>query len=97
MKVKVSVRPSQDGTKARSTPIVKCTICGKPNPNDKCWHNPDNKKVVSSAEFNSQYMGDNSNWGQDNVVKLTNMEIIMIILMPKITRPTIRSFFVRLI
>ena len=44
------VEPKQD-----QRPEVKC----------KCWHNPDNKKVASSAEFNSQYRGGNSNWGQD--------------------------------
>ena len=54
------VEPKQD-----QRPVVKCKICGKPHPTLKCWHNPDNKKVVSSAEFNSQYRGDNSNWGQD--------------------------------
>ena len=56
------VEPNQD-----QRPVVKCKICGKPHPTFKCWHNPDNKKVVLSAEFNSQYTyrGDNSNWGQD--------------------------------
>ena len=44
---------------------VQCKICGKPHPTYKCWNNPDNKKVASGAEFNSQYRGDNSNWGQD--------------------------------
>ena len=46
-------------------PVVKCKICGKPHPTYKCWNNPDNKKVASSAEFDSQYRGGNSNWGQD--------------------------------
>ena len=46
-------------------PVVKCKICGKPHPTFKCWHNPDNKKVVSSAEFDSQYRGDNSYRDQD--------------------------------
>ena len=55
-----NVEPKQD-----QRPVVKCMICGKPHPTHKCWHNPDNKKVVSSAEFNAQYKGDNSNWGQD--------------------------------
>ena len=54
------VEPKQD-----QRPVVKCKICGKPNPTYKCWNNPDNKKVASSAEFNSQYRGDNSNWGQN--------------------------------
>ena len=54
------VEPKQD-----QRPVVKCKICGKPHPTYKCWNNPDNKKVVSSAEFDSQYRGDNSNWGQD--------------------------------
>ena len=36
-----------------------------PHPTFKCLNNPDNKRVASSAEFNSQYRGDNSNWGQD--------------------------------
>ena len=55
------VEPKQD-----QQPI-KCKICGKPHPTYKCWNNPDNKKVASSAEFDSQYTyrGDNSNWGQD--------------------------------
>ena len=53
------VEPKQD-----QQPI-KCKICGKPHPTHKCWHNPDNKKVVSSAEFNSQYRGDNSYRDQD--------------------------------
>ena len=44
---------------------MKCKICGKPHPTYKCWNNPDNKRVASSAEFNSQYRGDNFNWGQD--------------------------------
>ena len=48
-------------------PVIQCKICGKPHPTYKCWKNPDNKKVASSAEFDSQYTyrGDNSNWGQD--------------------------------
>ena len=54
------VEPKQD-----QRPVVKCKICGKPHPTYKCWNNPDNKRVASSAEFNSQYRGDNSNWGQD--------------------------------
>ena len=54
------VEPKQD-----QRPVLKCKICGKPHPTFKCWNNPDNKKVVSSAEFDSQYKGDNSNWGQD--------------------------------
>ena len=54
------VEPKQD-----QRPVVKCKICGKPHPTYKCLKNPDNKKVASSAEFNSTYRGDNSNWGQD--------------------------------
>ena len=56
------VEPKQD-----QRPVVQCKICGKPHPTYKCWNNPDNKKVASSAEFDSQYTyrGDNSNWGQD--------------------------------
>ena len=54
------VEPKQD-----QRPRVQCKICGKPHPTYKCWKNPDNKKVASSAEFDSQYRGDNSNWGQD--------------------------------
>ena len=54
------VEPKQD-----QRPIVKCKICGKPHPTHKCWNNPDNKKFASSAEFDSQYRGSNSNWGQD--------------------------------
>ena len=45
------VEPKQD-----QRPVVKCKICGKPHPTFKCWNNPDNKRVASSAEFNSQYM-----------------------------------------
>ena len=52
------VEPKQD-----QRPVVKCKICGKPHPTHKCWNNPDNKKVASSAEFDSQYRG--GNWGQD--------------------------------
>ena len=52
------VEPNQD-----QRPVVKCKICGKPHPTYKCWNNPDNKKVASSAEFESQYKG--GNWGQD--------------------------------
>ena len=48
------VEPKQD-----LRPLVKCKICGKPHPTYKCWNNPNNKKVASSAEFNSQYRGDN--------------------------------------
>ena len=54
------VEPKQD-----QRPVVKCKICGKPHPTHKCWNNPDNKRVAYSAEFDSQYKGDNSNWGQD--------------------------------
>ena len=56
------VEPKQD-----QRPVVQCKICGKPHPTYKCWNNPNNKKVASSAEFDSQYTyrGDNSNWGQD--------------------------------
>ena len=46
-------------------PVIQCKICGKPHPTYKCWKNPDNKKFASSAEFDSQYRGSNSNWGQD--------------------------------
>ena len=46
-------------------PVVKCKICGKPHPTHKCWKNPDNKKVASSADFDSQFRGGDSNWGQD--------------------------------
>ena len=59
-KVQPKVEPKQD-----QRPVVKCKICGKPHPTFKCWHNPDNKKVVSSAEFNTQYRGDNSYRDQD--------------------------------
>ena len=44
---------------------IKCKFCGKPHPTHKCWNNPDNKKVASSAEFNSQYRGGNSYRDQD--------------------------------
>ena len=59
-KVQPKVEPNQD-----QRPVVKCKICGKPHPTYKCWNNPDNKKFASSAEFDSQYRGSNSNWGQD--------------------------------
>ena len=49
------VEPKQD-----QRPVVKCKICGKPHPTHKCWNNPDNKRVASSAEFNTTYRGDNS-------------------------------------
>ena len=52
-------------SKHNQRPVVKCKICGKPHPTYKCWNNPDNKRVASSAEFDSQYRGDNFNWGQD--------------------------------
>ena len=53
--------------KQEQRPGVQCKICGKPHPTHKCWNNHGNKKVASSAEFDSQYTyrGDNSNWGQD--------------------------------
>ena len=54
------VEPKQD-----QRPVVKFKFCGKPHPTHKCWNNPDNKKFASSAEFDSQYRGGNSNWGQD--------------------------------
>ena len=54
------VEPKQD-----QRPVVKCKICGKPHPTYKCWNNPDNKKVAYSAEFDSQYRGDNSYRDQD--------------------------------
>ena len=52
-------------SKQDQRPVVKCKICGKPHPTYKCWNNPDNKKIASSAEFDSQYRGGNSNWGQN--------------------------------
>ena len=54
------VEPKQD-----QRPVVQCKICGKPHFTYKCWNNPDNKRVASSAEFNSQYRGDNSYRDQD--------------------------------
>ena len=56
----LKVKPKQD-----QRPVVKCKICGKPHPTHKCWNNPDNKRVAYSAPFDSQYKGDNSNWGQN--------------------------------
>ena len=58
--VQPKVEPKQN-----QRPVIKCKICGKPHPTYKCWNHPDNKKVASSAEFDSQYRGSNSNWGQD--------------------------------
>ena len=52
-------------SKQDQRPVVKCKICGKPHPTHKCWNNPNNKKVAYSAEFDSQFRGGNSNWGQD--------------------------------
>ena len=57
--VQPKVEPKQD-----QQPI-KCKICAKPHPTHKCWNNPNNKRVAYSAQFNSQYRGNNSNWGQD--------------------------------
>ena len=54
------VGPNQD-----QRPVVNCKFCGKPHPSHKCWNKPDNKRVANSAEFDSQYKGDNSHWGQD--------------------------------
>ena len=54
------LEPKQD-----QQPVVQCKICGKPHPTYKCWNNPDNKRVASSAEFNSHYRGDNSYRDQD--------------------------------
>ena len=54
------VEPKQD-----QRPVIKCKICGKPHPTHKCWNNLDNKRVAYSAQFDSQYKGDNSNWGQN--------------------------------
>ena len=47
--VQSKVEPKQD-----QQPVVKCKIYGKPHPTYKCWNNNDNKRVASSAEFNSQ-------------------------------------------
>ena len=58
--VQPKVEPKQD-----QRPVVKCKFCGKPLPTHKCWNNPDNKRVASSAEFNSQYRGNNSYRDQD--------------------------------
>ena len=58
------VQPKEE-PKQDQRPVVKCKICGKPHPTHKCWNNPDNKRVASSAEFDSQYRGGNSSWGQD--------------------------------
>ena len=54
------VEPKQD-----QRPVIKCKICGKSHPTHKCWNNPDNKRMAYSAQFDSQYRGDNSNWGQN--------------------------------
>ena len=54
------VEPKQD-----QRPVVKGKFCGKPHPTHKCWNNPDNKRVAYSAEFISQYRGDNSYRDQD--------------------------------
>ena len=54
------VEPKQD-----QRPVIKCKICGKPHPTHKCWNNPDNKRMAYSAQFDSQYRRDNSNWGQN--------------------------------
>ena len=54
------VEPKQD-----QRPVVKCKFCGKPHPSHKCWNNPDNKRVAYSAQFDSQYRGDNSYKDQD--------------------------------
>ena len=54
------VEPKQD-----QRPFNKCKFCGKPHPSHKCWNNPDNKRVAYSAQFDSQYKGDYSNWDQD--------------------------------
>ena len=51
--------------KQEQRPGVQCKICGKPHPTFKCWNNPDNKRVAYSAQFDSQYRGDNSYRDQD--------------------------------
>ena len=84
--IQPNVEPNQD-----QRPIVKCKICGKSHPTFKCWNNPDNKRVASNAEFNSQYRGGNSNWGQDR-----NCVRVIIVIMTIIAGPTIRFFFVKL-
>ena len=87
------VQPKEE-PKQDQRPVVKCKICGKPHPTHKCSNNPDNKRVASSAEFNSWYRGDNSNGVRiGTVVELTNVTIIMIVI---ITGPNIRSIFVKL-
>ena len=58
--VQPKVEPNQD-----QRPIVKCKICGKPHPTHRCWDNPNNKRVANSAQFDSQYRGDNSYRDQD--------------------------------
>ena len=57
--------PHNYGNQVDRKSNISCKICGKPHPTFKCWNNPDNKRVASSAEFDSQYKGGNSNWGQD--------------------------------
>ena len=54
------VEPKQD-----QRPVVKCKFCGKPHPSHKCWNNTDNKREAYSAQFDSQYRGDNSYRDQD--------------------------------
>ena len=54
------VEPKQD-----QRPVVKCKICVKLHHTHKCWDNSDNKREAYSAQFDFQYKGDNSNWGQD--------------------------------
>ena len=57
--------PHNYGNQVDRKSNISCKFCGKPHPSHKCWNNPDNKRVAYSAQFDSQYRGDNSYRDQD--------------------------------
>ena len=62
--------PHNYGNQVDRKSNISCKICGKAHQTHNCWHNKSKRvsagtEIASSAEFNSQYRGGNSNWGQD--------------------------------
>ena len=89
------VEPNQD-----QRPVVKCKICGKPTPPINVGKTPITRgwHLVQNLTP-SILIGEITQIGVriGTVVELTNVTIIMIVIMTIITRPTIRSIFVKLI
>ena len=62
--------PHNYGNQVDRKSNISCKICGKAHQTHNCWHNKSKRvsagtEIASSAEFDSQYRGGNSNWGQN--------------------------------